>query len=531
MGEHLPDESKKHKLVSFDERGSRPNYPKCLTHSTKQCDLHCEQCDILLCLQCISSTEHHGHTTVDILQWFAGKKEVLKRELQELEKSIYPSYKEILSYIPSQISDLKINSLQIIIELIKHKDDWLREIDTIIKTMKDDLNKMESKHLIFLKRQEEETKRSISKITESIVDLHNLLASNDINLVYKHKSRNDEFRKLPPQPTVTLPKFTPFTINKEHIYHQFGKMCPILVIAEEFGHVLYSEDAESSETHMPLIAEPRGITEIHTNYGVSNKLRSVAALNDNELWTCGDSKMMKLYNLQGELIKSIKCKSENMPSNIEVTKNGDLVYTDYVDRTVNIVQNTHIREVVKLNGWVPRCVCCTSSDDLLVFMDNAHYRQSKIVRYSGSIEKQRIELNDMGQPLYSYGQSYKYISENKNLDICVADWGARAVVVVNKAGKHRFTYTGPDSTDKGSFDPHGITTDNQSRILVADSLNDRIHILHQNGQFLRFIDNCGLKRPVDLCIDTKGNIFVAERFTGNVKKIQYQKQAVLIYQV
>lgn len=161
VGEHLSDESKKHKLVSFDERGSRPNYPKCLTHSTKQCDLHCEQCDILLCLQCISSTEHHGHTTVDILQWFAGKKEVLKRELQELEKSIYPSYKEILSYIPSQISDLKINSLQIIIELIKHKDDWLREIDTIIKTMKDDLNKMESKHLIFLKRQEEETKRSI----------------------------------------------------------------------------------------------------------------------------------------------------------------------------------------------------------------------------------------------------------------------------------------------------------------------------------------------------------------------------------
>lgn len=423
VGEHLSCKSKKHKIVSFNERGSRPKYPKCQTHSTKQCELYCEQCDILLCLQCISSCEHLGHTTVDILQWFERKKEVLSRELQELEKSIYPSYEEIVSYIPSQRADLKSNSLQIIIELCKHKDNWLREIDVIIKTMKDELNRMESKHLIFLKRQEEEIRRSISKITESIVDLHNLLSSNDINLVYEHKSRNSEFRNLPPQPIVTLPKFIPFTINRDDIYHQFGKLNPILVRAEDDGHILYSQDAESSQPDMPLLAEPRIIAEIHTNYGVSDRLRSVSAVNDKEIWTCGDSNMMKLYNLQGELVKSIKTKSENTPSNIEVTRNGDLVYTDYVDKTVNIVQNTNIREVVKLKGWIPRFVCCTSSDDLLVFVDNDHDKQSKIIRYCGSIEKQSIDLNDRGQPLCSYGPSYKYISENKNLDICVADWG------------------------------------------------------------------------------------------------------------
>lgn len=66
--------------------------------------------------------------------------------------------------------------------------------------MKDELNRMESKHLIFLKRQEEEIKRSISKITDNIVDLHNLLSSNDINLVYEHKSRNSEFRNCPLNP-------------------------------------------------------------------------------------------------------------------------------------------------------------------------------------------------------------------------------------------------------------------------------------------------------------------------------------------
>lgn len=234
---------------------------------------------------------------------------------------------------------------------------------------------------------------------------------------------------------------------------------------------------------------------------------------------------MKLYNLQGELIKSIQTKSKNTPSDIEVTRSGDLVYVDYNDLSINIVRNAHISEVIKLEGWRPRNVCSALYDDFLVFMDSETNRQSKIVRYCGNIPKQSISLNDEGQPLYSYGPSFKYMSENKNLDICVADWGASAVVVVNHAGKHRFTYMGPPSSSSSTkaFDPYGITTDSQSRILIADCFNHRIHILHQDGQFLCFIGNCGLDRPVDLCVDSNDNLFVAERFTGNVKKIRYKR--------
>ncbi|XP_078330632.1 uncharacterized protein LOC144624624 [Crassostrea virginica] len=112
-----------------------------------------------------------------------------------------------------------------------------------------------------------------------------------------------------------------------------------------------------------------------------------------------------------------------------------------------------------LDGWRPRHLCSTSYGDLLVIMETAgdHVaEQTKLVRYSGSTERQSIQWNDQGKSLYSSG-NYKYLCENMNLDICVADYDASAVVV----------------------DPWGI------------------------------------------CVDSLDNLFVAEQYTCTVKKIQY----------
>ncbi|XP_065929562.1 tripartite motif-containing protein 3-like [Magallana gigas] len=481
--------------------------------------LRCDLCETPVPLQsCVSSKEHRGHDFIDRVETLENRKKIMRRDLQELEKSIYPKYQEIASIIPVQKADLKENSKNITTAIDKHEEDLHREIDTIIKKLKSDLAEMDSKHLIVLNKQENEVKCTISEIKQCIADLKKLLDSNNVSLVSAYKSRNVKFRRLPPKITATLPNFNPPKINKEQLQQQFGSLSRLSIKTEKSGYTVDSPGAESFPTDRRLIDVPRVIGDIRTVYGGSNRLHSVSCAGD-DIWTCGLDNMMRLYNLQGEIEKSVVTKSRKRPWDIAVTKSGDLVYTDHNDRTVNLVKNTQIQTVIRLQGWKPRGVCCTSSGDLLVVMVSDD-KPTKVVRYSGSTEKQIIQNNDKGQLLYSYGEK-KFISENRNLDICVSDYGARAVVVVNQAGKLRFTYTGPPITTKESFSPYGITTDSQGCILTADHDNDCIHILDQDGQFLRYIDNCHLQNPWGLCVDTRNNLFVAELCTGKVKKIQY----------
>ncbi|XP_034306780.1 tripartite motif-containing protein 2 isoform X2 [Magallana gigas] len=518
VGEHLSDQSKEHKVLPFEKRGSTT---KCLKHSSKICELYCKQCVVPICALCVSSKKHNAHDVVDFADGFGSHKHDFQRDLKELEDFLYPKYQMIASNIAVQKSEVKKNSRKLTTAIYKHGDDLYKEIITIIQKLKSDLDEMDSKHLAVLNKQEDEITCTISEIKQSIVDLKELLDSNDVSLVSAYKSRNAEFRRLPSKLTVSLPNFIPQKIKTKKLYQQFGSLSAFSITTKKHGYTMDTSESGSSPIK-PLLDEPRIISTIQTQ---NDDLDGVTCHNDEEIWTCGNGKMMRLYNLQGELVKSVQTKTGNSPRDISVTRNGDLVYTDRGDRTVNIVKNTQNQTVIRLQGWRPRSVCSTSSDDLLVLMDRDDDRQTKVVCYSGSTEKQSIQYDKKGRPLYSASEllheKIKYIRENRNLDICVADLGACAVVVVNQAGKLRFTYTGPPSYTKGSFIPHGITTDSQGQILTSDYNNHSIHILDQNGEFLRYIDNCHLQGPSGLYVDTRDNLYVAESDTNKVKKIQY----------
>nr|XP_022310756.1 tripartite motif-containing protein 2-like [Crassostrea virginica] len=511
----------------MDPRYSAQDVVRCALCRDAVAPLYCNVCHTHLCKDCAEkhfSDKSKVHTVVPLEQFlstdFESKKEVLRRDLQELEKYIFPKYQESAAIIKTQKTDQLKHSQKLTSELNIEGEALHREINTIIQRKQAEIDEMNAQHLAAIEKQEGETNKALHEIKQVIQDLKSLLDTSDVGLVSKYRSRIAELRKLPHKLKISLPNFLPQKINREELMKQFGSLEPLSIKTEEQSYTVPSPGAESSPPDRPLLDVPRLITDIPTT-GYDH-LRNVSCLSDEEIWTRGYNKIMKLYNLKGEVLKSVQTKSGNVPADIAVTRSGGLLYADWVDRSINLVSGTQIQTLITLRGWRPDGLCSTASGDLLVTMESDD-KQTKVVRYSDSTETQTIQQDDQGKPLYSSGYGEKYLSENRNSDICVADNGARAVVVVTAAGKLRFRYTGPPSTPGESFHPYGITTDSQANILTSDYNNHRIHIIDQDGHFLRFLHNCGLQSPQGLCVDSRDYLFLAELNTGKVKKLQYYK--------
>ncbi|XP_052681105.1 uncharacterized protein LOC128161754 [Crassostrea angulata] len=466
----------------------------------------------------MASEQHKGHNFVDVTENYKTMKDNIKKDTEGLENHISPTYEEIELDIETQLANLDGGYKKLTTTMSKQGEQWHREIDIVINKMKTEINEIKVKHRDILKKHLNEIKQTQSLIKQTIQAIRIIEKSTEVSSTIEYSSKVREFSKLPPKVKVTMPTFIPKPIDREKLYILFGEISPLSTATED--NVLSLNQPNTSVRE--LLDEPKLVTTIQTGY---KNLCSVTCLNEDRIWTSGLTNDIKCFNIKCSLLQAIKTKSEESPNDITVNSDGELLYCDGTDGTVNIVKNGQTKMLITLpEEWAPNQLCVTSTGDLLVTMFSVDKTQSKAVRYSGSTEKQTVQFDDNGQPLYSGNDAVKYITENRNRDICVADWVAGVEVVVNQDGKLRWRYTGHPSAIKNEpFEPWGVTTDRQSHILTADGDNDCIHILDQNGQFLRYIDNCDLKGPTGLCVDNNDNLLVCEYYKSNVKKIKYLK--------
>ncbi|XP_062569905.1 E3 ubiquitin-protein ligase TRIM45-like [Saccostrea cucullata] len=423
VGEHISTgESKDHKVVKFQDRNSTHIYPTCTTHDKKQCEMYCTQCDIPVCISCVALNQHLGHELSKILQVLNEKKGMIIKQRNELNETIYPTYQDIASDVQNRKSQLEKEYGDLSTVITKHGQDWHREIDKLVKKLKAEVVEMKNTQLQTLQKHLDEINNIISDIKDEINSMETATDTNDLSKLFSVTSNVHIYRNLPHKIIPSFPKFIPGKIQGEERRKMFGALSSSSLTSNKHGYSMKttqkSPEAGSSPPVKQLLDQPETVTNIDTGY---KQLYNLACSSDEEIWTSGNDNTMKLYSInQGSQLKSITTTSGETPWNIAVTKSGYLFYTDYSEKTVNIVKNEKIEEVIRLRNWRPKGVCSASSGDLLVIMDSVDYKQTKVVRYSGSTEKHTIQFDDKVKHLYSLSSRFpRYITENRNLDICV----------------------------------------------------------------------------------------------------------------
>lgn len=229
----------------------------------------------------------------------------------------------------------------------------------------------------------------------------------------------------------------------------------------------------------------------------------ISCMTSGSLWISGFDGLFEI-DKEGIIVKKLETDFTFNGSHT-VTRNGELLFI----RAFSVYLLTLSGEIknVCLGSLSPSCLHSSRmNDDIFVGSFNTvtrHNKQGKLL--------QEIKLDDKGNLLYG---RVNYVTENRNADIVVSDHAKKAVVSVNKSGRHQFDYKG--NASQTEFIPCGVCSDAAGNILVCNSSPDdlSIHLLNQSGQYLRHLltkQQCGFLKPRALCLDEMQNIYVGDR--------------------
>ncbi|XP_022303722.2 uncharacterized protein LOC111111184 [Crassostrea virginica] len=515
--------SMSHEIAPFLDRKTKLVLPECNEHSGQRCEVNCKECNTPVCIKCIGFGPHKGHDVEELTETHENKIRKIKSDTEEIQAKLIPKYQKEDVEIGKKISKTKSKTDDLGKESRKLRKLWHQEVDNIFDKIDSLSQSLTEKNLNALQEYHNKIRDIISEMNTIVKQNEQLFTSNKISDVNEYYSRLNEYQDFPERVYLELPSLRSNVDQGKEFIIEIGGYRATL---KQMSQPSPSADVSRLTTGIgKLMDQVRVIATIPTNY---KPLYGVACVGGKEAWIYGKKKTITRIDIHGAVRDTVTTTCLDWPDGISVTRGRELIYSDFNSRTVNIVRHGKSETLITTpQDWGPGRLSLTrSGGDILVhvYKGIGPQRKNKIIRYQGQNVKQEINKDGQGSLIFKDGSSSLYMSENNNGDVCVSDRNANTVVVVDKTGRVRFRYEGTPARREKSFHPRYIVTDALSQIIVADINNNCLHILDQNGQFLRCVDDCELEKPLGLNVDSEGRLWVWLLHTGEIKVIQYLKQ-------
>nr|XP_022321336.1 uncharacterized protein LOC111123346 [Crassostrea virginica] len=486
----------------------------CNSHPENKCSAYCTECDVPICILCVS-IKHRSH---EILELQDKVEELLKEITKENDRlqSFRQKMITLLDHTTKQLSSLSSVYQQKKDEVTARGEDWHKLIDETVKKLHQELDEAKKENEAFLKKQKREFEEMIGKMdkinrkTTQLQKSKNVMEMQKFRPVIKKEKTMKEFTQY------TLPTFFEIKIDENYLQTYFGY---IEKMQERKIPLLEKNVIPDPDSGRKVLEVPSVSSVIDTGFPAdeetNNRLLDMAVTDDQKVWMGGASTELKLFDLQGHLHRTVTITWYGMYICI---LNKQVMFVDRNNNTLKKISDDDTVVTMFTTGdWRPYGITGSASGDLLVCLDKND--QSKVVRYSSTgTVLQEIQYDSQCQPLY---QEPFYIAENVNGDIIVTDFKKRRVIVVDRLGIFRYTYSGRNN----DLDVSSVATDSVGHVYVTDYKGVKIHMLDRDGRFMRYIiPEGGIKNPRPVCMVGDGEMIVGERDTGLAKRIKFLEE-------
>nr|XP_022345098.1 tripartite motif-containing protein 2-like [Crassostrea virginica] len=531
--EHCRDEhvqnpdTKFHEIVLYRHRKHQLPVEKCKLHPTQNVDIFCKECKIPICSKCSTMKEHHKHEFDDLEEIYTEKYALQQDEFSKIQKYFLPTTQSLKSDIEADVTKIQKLMENIRTSMKAEAESLKNLVDEVSSENIEHTHTMEKTLLKMLKSQETTYDDYIAYLGKMSDEFQQHLSLENQKIL---SSETLKIKAIPETTKPVDPVFTAGQFSKLDVAKLLGrvnvpnaepkkrKIQPMEAVTTHMKSTekQFEQSKEKSDMKQTLSLSS-SVTKVR-EYSVPGvkHVYHVSADKSGRLWVSDDRGNLVQTDLQGKQLQKIQT-SGGQESYHTATQDGDLIYTDKDKKVIcRITPDKKITEFIKTGEWTPVSVHSSRiNGDILVGMIKD--KEAKVTWYSKSgKELQNIQRDNQGQGLYGYPY---YITENINGDICTSDGNKYAVVVVNKSGQHRFSYTGQGS----QFGPYGICTDVLGHILVCDYYSATVHLLDQDGGFLSIIlsSQQGITYPRGVCVDEENNLYVGQRDINTVTVFTY----------
>nr|XP_034312076.1 uncharacterized protein LOC117684373 [Crassostrea gigas] len=526
-------ETKTHEVVSYRQRQHQLPVEQCKDHPTRNIDMLCEDCQIPVCSKCVIQ-DHQKHTLNDLETIYSKGFTLCLDEIYKIHQYFIPTSQDTQKVIMKDTKEIKATMDKMRTFIMAEAEMLKSLVDTVLSDKIEQVKNMEESLIEELQNQDKTYQDYISYLKTLVKKFHGYLFSAKIQNNPIIFSLSDQL-KIQPIPETTKPVppvFTAGQYSKEDVANILGKVT-VPDIKPENREIKPMETASTQLKHTEKeMKQDREKSDVKQKLSLSSSVTKVKEYTipdvdgvyhislgkSDRLWASDDDSSLVQIDLQGNQLQKIQTNGGSEGYHT-VTQDGDLIYVDRKKKVINrIKQDNTINKFIKTGDWKQLSIHSSRiNGDILVGMRKDE--EAKVTTYNKTgKEIQNIQRDNKGQGLYSYP---RYITENINGDICISDLVKHAVVVVDKSGQHRFSYTGQGSW----FYPYGICTDVLGHIIVSNCqfLSKSIHLLDQDGQFLSLLltSQQGIMYPCGLCVDDKNNLHVGQKDTNTVTVYKY----------
>ncbi|XP_065930765.1 uncharacterized protein [Magallana gigas] len=480
-----------HDVVSHrDKINYIPTQEICVRHPSHVYKKYCEPCELPVCFHC---RKHRTHRQLDV-------RTVNKTKRQQHRGTIHTIRSEALFYRPVLLTGIKTDFKTCRTEFSLYQSEMLTKAQTL-------------KNLINIVR------KDFMKNVLCDFDFKHRCLKQTIEMSRHIVSLQEyELRYVQPEFTFSALQFLSFTktaLPQIHLTLHTSQLSMTESlnkedVMESLSAIQITERGNRRIGNQCLLKLTSG-AEFHQSLTVTDvdHCDHISCVTSDRVWVSDHRNNLMLTDTTGVPLHRVEDSCHGLDGRWgnglhTVNSESELIY---IDRNYNInklskdMKTTTTFIEITDSTWEPWCVYWSpSTGDLLVGMYNHDTKTGKVTRYNQSGQLTQTIQNDYtGMGLYSRP---KYITENNNGDVVVSNSSmSGAVVVTERGGRHRFSYTGPPSGS--GLDPRGVCTDALSHILVCDLRSHTVQMLDRDGQFLShlLIRPSGIFTPWSLSYD------------------------------